>query len=563
MGRKVLLIALFALAWPCAAGARPVVLMPGVTYERAVQWTGAGPVTTYVVNAPRPVGLYSLTPLLSNDAITGRETVSSMQRRVAGQMTTVGVNGDFFDWSGGWPSGLLMRGGVLEHHPATNRSAVGVDAAGTLRVDRSVFVATWQGVSSIAHPLSRVNEPPKANGAALFTPVWGASTPVVDGYAVVLEPFPAALPFRDLTAPVAAVVERGAVRIPRDGAVLVARGTAAAALREDAAVDGELTVKLALSREWSSVTDAVGGGPALVHGGKIVTHSAESLTGTQLFGREPRTAIGQRADGGVVLVAADGRRPGWSVGITNGELALTLIRYGCTEGFALDSGGSTTVAFAGAVLNRPSDTYGERPVAEALVVGYTGVFAPAPATTLSPNGDGYGDRETLSYKVVRPATVSAKLVMPDGSERELDAGTKPPGTYRLTWDGTDPTGAPMAEGRYRWRVEATDDLGRGSTAERTFTLDNTLGFVRVGKSARAAQLQLSREASIRVRVQDRRGVTLRTIGAGRRPPGPVTLRWNGRDGRGRRAPSGAYVLDARASSVLGLSAVRVPFRITG
>ena len=34
---------------------------------------------------------------------------------------------------------------------------------------------------------------------------------------------------------------------------------------------------------------------------------------------------------------------------------------------------------------------------------------------LSPNGDGVGDRELLSYKVVRPSTVTAKIVGPDGS----------------------------------------------------------------------------------------------------------------------------------------------------
>src|SRR5690349_8589152 len=104
MKAKLLLSALFALALAPAAHARPVTLMPGVTYEHKLQWTGHGPVSTYVITAPRPGGLYSLQPLLSNNAITGRETVSSMERRVSNQLTTVGVNGDFFNWNGGWPS---------------------------------------------------------------------------------------------------------------------------------------------------------------------------------------------------------------------------------------------------------------------------------------------------------------------------------------------------------------------------------------------------------------------------------------------------------------------------
>src|SRR5213079_3309181 len=113
------------------------------------------------------------------------------------------------------------------------------------------------------------------------------------------------------------------------------------------------------------------------------------------------------------MVAVDGRRPGWSIGITNWDLAQTLVHYGCVTGFALDSGGSTTVAFDGKVLNRPSDSYGERPVGEALVVAYTGAYVPPVASTLSPNADLAADVEPLAYKLVRSSTVSAKLIGPD------------------------------------------------------------------------------------------------------------------------------------------------------
>jgi exopolysaccharide biosynthesis protein len=563
MTQKFLLIGLFALVASPSALGRPVQLMPGATYERRLEWTAAGPVSTYVVQTPRPGGLYSLGPLLSNGTITGRETVASMERRVSSQMTTVGVNGDFFNWQGGWPSGLLMQGGVLEHHPAQNRSALGIDSTGTLHVDRQPFVATWRGVSSLDHPVAQLNEPPRANSVALFTPVWGDATPAVNGVAVVLEPFPPTAPFADLTATVTRIVTDSSVVIPRDGAVLVGRGTPAEELQQDTAVSGQVTVRLALARDWAAVTDAVGGGPALVRDGKPISRSGESLTAVQLYGRDPRTSIGQRADGSLVIVAVDGRRPGWSVGITNWDLALTLVRYGCVTAFALDSGGSTTVAFDGRVLNRPSDPGGARPVAEALVVGYTGVYAPAPAPTLSPNGDGVGDRETLSYKVVRPSTVSAKLIAPDGTIRELDAGQKPPGSYRLSWDGTDAAGAPAPEGRYKWSVSASDDLNRASAQDRAFTLDNTLGFARVGRNARTIGFRLTRDAAVRVTVEDRYGDILRTVAAGRRAAGPVQVRWNGRDGRRKLIRRGSYVVHVAATSEIGLSELRRSVRIGG
>jgi exopolysaccharide biosynthesis protein len=534
--------------------------MPGVTFDHRVL---KGPVQAYVVTAPKPGGLYSLTPLLSNDTITGRETVSSMERRVSSQMTTIGVNGDFFNWIGGWPSGLLMRAGVIEHQPADNRSAVGIDSSGTLHVDRVPFNASWWGFSTIRYPLSQLNEPPHANSAALFTPVWGSSTPPVNGIAVVLEPFPPAKPFGDLVGQVTALVSNSSVAIPPDGAVLVARGTAAQALQADALVGGQVTVRIQLRKDWATVTDAVGGGPALVRDGKAIRpeNSGESLTNVQLYGPDPRTAIGQRSNGGIVMIAADGRRRGWSVGIRNYDLAVMLLHYGCVTGFALDSGGSTTIAFDGRVLNRPSDPSGERPVGEALVIAYTGVYAPAPAPTLSPNGDRYGDREALTYKLVRPSTVSAKVVAPDGTARELDAGQRAPGTYRLTWDGLDANGAPAPEGKYHWSVSATDDLGRSSTADRPFTLDDTLGFVRVGRNAGTISFRLARDATVRVTVETRAGDILRTVARGARPAGTVTVRWNGRDGRRKRVRSGSYVVHVAATTAIGLSDVRVPVRI--
>lgn len=535
--------------------------MPGVSYQRILRWTVNGPVTLYIVTAPRPGGLYTLTPLLSNGTIVGRETVSSMQRDASPQMTTIGVNGDFFSWNGGWPSGLLMRGGVVEHQSALGRAAVGVDANGDLHVDRVPWYGRWHGISALWQPIGQLNEPPRANAVALFTPVWGANTPVTRGTTVVLTGFPPAAPRRDLTGVVQSVVNNTSVAIPPDGAALIARGTAARMLQDEAVVGSPLTVRIPIVDDWAAVTDAISSGPTLVKDGRPLFNAGEALTKAQLRGRDPRTAIGQRADGEIVLLAVDGRRPGWSAGISNWDLAKTLIAYGCVTGFGLDSGGSTTMAFDGKLLNRPSDPQGERPVAESLVIGYTGVFAPAPAPSLSPNGDGVNEHEKLSYKVVRPANVSAKLIGPDGLARELDSGAKAAGRYSLTWDGTDGAGAPAAEGRYHWNVSATDDLGRASTHDRSFTLDRTLGFLRVSKTARRISFTLARDAKVRVTIETPWGGILRTVTAGPRAAGVVSVAWSGRDGRGKRVGRGAYVVHVAATSTIGVSELRAPLLI--
>ena len=108
--------------------------------------------------------------------------------------------------------------------------------------------------------------------------------------------------------------------------------------------------------------------------------------------------------------------------MTNFELALTLTRLGAASAAALDGGGSSTMAFEGQVLNRPSGTT-ERPVSEALLMAYAGVHAPLPMeTVVSPNGDGVAESQELAYKLVRPSSVTANLVAPDGSTRPIFSG---------------------------------------------------------------------------------------------------------------------------------------------
>lgn len=60
--------------------------------------------------------------------------------------------------------------------------------------------------------------------------------------------------------------------------------------------------------------------------------------------RHPRSAAGLSADGSTLyLLVVDGRRPG-SVGATEAELALLLLRLGASQGLNLDGGGSSAMA---------------------------------------------------------------------------------------------------------------------------------------------------------------------------------------------------------------------------
>ena len=539
--------------------------MPGVTYSRQLQFTAHGPVVIHVITAPRPGGLYSLGPILSNGTITGRARVTTMEQAVSDSATVAGVNGDFFNFRDGHPSGIVMQGGIIKSPPYQNRSSIGISSTGTLNVARVALYGYWQGLDS-RHPLSGVNKVPHGDGTAIFTSAWGAKTPVFAGAAeTVLEPFPPTTT-GELEGTSLAQANGGGTPIPRDGAVLVAIGSQASKLAAETPPPTPVHVQLVMAPDWPAqgIADALGGGPVVVRNGRAVYTAGEDFLPSQIAPRDPRTGVGQRKDGKIVMVVVDGRRAGYSVGLTNFELAQAMVRLGVVTGSALDSGGSSTMAFDGQLLNRPSDRGGERAVSETLGIMYSGVYTPPPPlTVISPAGGGLASQETLSFKVVRPSTVTASVIGPDGTPSYTSTDARLPGTYRITW----PSGpnakrqAQAALGRWRWVVSATDDQQRPSSMERAFWVNDTLGFLRIspravrlrprGRNLVVARFRLAHPATVVGTVSTRTGVLVRTVGPAALGAGTRALRWNGRYRNGRLAYRGSYVFSVYAKNSYG------------
>ena len=136
--------------------------------------------------------------------------------------------------------------------------------------------------------------------------------------------------------------------------MLVATGSAAAKLQAEAPQGTQVTVRLILPDAWGSVVSALGGGPLLVKGGKPVFATGENFDETDLTTRQPRAAVGQLPDGHVILVAVEGGRPGYSVGMTTYELARTMASLGAVTAAGLQYGRFVEAAFDGQPLTRPA-----------------------------------------------------------------------------------------------------------------------------------------------------------------------------------------------------------------
>ncbi len=114
-----------------------------------------------------------------------------------------------------------------------------------------------------------------------------------------------------------------------------------------------------------------GGWPRLLRDGENVAALAHELEGslyTNIGARNPRTAIGFGRDSTTLwLVTVDGRSKA-SAGMTGVELADFMRELGAYQALNLDGGGSTTMVVRDRIVNTPSDSTGERPVGDALVL---------------------------------------------------------------------------------------------------------------------------------------------------------------------------------------------------
>jgi flagellar hook assembly protein FlgD len=238
------------------------------------------------------------------------------------------------------------------------------------------------------------------------------------------------------------------------------------------------------------------------------------------------------------------------------ELAVELSRLGATTAFGLDAGTAAGIAFNGTLLTRPSGVT-EAKLSDALVLSYSGVYAAPPsAPVLSPNGDGVGDSETLAFQLARPSTVVAVLTGPNNAKITLANGAESPGAHTLTWDG-----ASGAEGQWTFTVTATDDRTVTTTAQRTFSLDDTLSSLAVATGSRGlptATFQLTRAANVVVRIERPNGVQVASLGSGPRTAGPQRVTWRGRIGK-RSAAGGHYRVEVVATSSVGTSSLAALF----
>jgi hypothetical protein len=220
----------------------------------------------------------------------------------------------------------------------------------------------------ITVPLAGVNVHSR-NDAAVVLDSWsGEATPVDTG---ALELIARALPAKPGAARRGVVIavdtSVAGVSIPKDGFVIAARGTARSTWSRVGAGD-TISWQASFDSLPAGPVELIGGYPMLLEKGQSVHHNEAGLRTTFSDRRHPRTAIAIDARRRIHIVTVDGRREGYSEGMSLQELGDYLLSLGLRDALNFDGGGSTTLVMGDRIINKPTDPTGERAVANALLV---------------------------------------------------------------------------------------------------------------------------------------------------------------------------------------------------
>ena len=360
--------------------------------------TDSGPWSIHVLEIDPRAFAGRVRVALAGGHVEGRTPLTEIARTHG---ALAGVNAGYFvmepsDGTPGDPAGICMLDGELVSENVTGRTSLVLLPDGTARISALRTTLSVSAPGGDTRELDGLNRAPglvrncggtggdepaetpmhdvsctDASELVLFRPIFGEATPRGTGREVVL----------DAEGAVTEVRARRGGAIPEGGSVLAGTGDAAQwlgrHLRRGTRAEIAIEVVDETLQPLPDGASAVNGGPRLMRAGAIdVPSRVEGFDFDadpehfRRFGlrRHPRTFAGLTRDGRLLLVAVDGRQPELSVGLTFEETAQLARALGAFHAVNLDGGGSTAMFVRDALVTRPSDESGERPIGDALLL---------------------------------------------------------------------------------------------------------------------------------------------------------------------------------------------------
>lgn len=362
---------------------------------------------TLLSESPEVINMVEVSPLQGariahytyhNDKGWTKQTLSKMvtqfETNNPGWVVIAGVNGDFYDWKAQdfalpfHTTGTTVSDG--EVFRAVESKSVGWTNNGTtnsfLYTNKLTFtnyhslvIYDENGIEVAKYQIDKINEAPTGNELAVYytynvNKEDGSSsydevkvtTPSTNCYVV-------EKPIRILPTSEPELYAKGKISSLNGSQELLfgqfAIVTNNEEIKNQLTLDTMIRVQKDVTGEMANCDQIMGVGSTLVENGVISEDNSDGMR----LDRHPRTCVGVKEDGTLMLFTIDGRQQDLGMyGMNQDELGTMMKYYGCYQGFNVDGGGSTTFGVRDendnfVIVNSPSDGE-ERAVSDVILV---------------------------------------------------------------------------------------------------------------------------------------------------------------------------------------------------
>lgn len=330
----------------------------GITYKHISKKINGQPQEMNILEMDVHLGKVEIKPVLSYDSVYGFESLTSMASRAKAYAAT---NAGFFH-EYGQPSGtVIIDEKLITATKSINPVFILKKASAqlsTLKIDMTI------SCSSGSININGINREGKPGELIIYTSEYGSTNRVEL----------ASFSMEVNNGEVGKIENQsGNAVIPQKGMLLTYFKTSSKRVdlspleRSLRSLKTKDAVKFLYRTNIKDILQAYECGSWILKNGKVVIKERVPWVGL-MTNNDPRTAIGLKSNGNVVLITVDGRQPGFSIGMTGKEFAAFLLSQGIKDAALLDGGASTEMIIKGKIVNRISSDGIERPIGGGIIV---------------------------------------------------------------------------------------------------------------------------------------------------------------------------------------------------
>ncbi len=349
-------------------------IAPDVTYKKQIAFQNNGNrQSAFTIEFNTLTG--KLAPYVFTGNVTSKYTLSNKINTLKNQGYNViaGINGDFYNVSTGVPLGLTIHDGKIKTSGVNSSNVLAFNQDGTAfmagsNLEYNMTINGGAGVGTIGLINKMQGDSTSVN---FYNSEFGATTLTSKNSVEVVVSAP------EGAEPFIGGIIKGTVKSVNMKAKATALMPGEFVLSTDASkpnakylesikIGDEIAVSVvdkSTAGNWNQVKECIGAYQNIVKNGVVNTTDKTS---------NPRTCVGIKGDGSLLIYVVDGRQTGYSVGMNLVDIANYMIEQGCVNVANFDGGGSTTMSAkmpweqTAGLVNKPSGGV-QRAVSNSLI----------------------------------------------------------------------------------------------------------------------------------------------------------------------------------------------------